>query len=233
MTQPYGPGQPRRQQSAADAIVYGWRKLMAQPGPWIGFMALAAVLTGFVSVMGIQLAAGRFSNPVEVVGLTGPSSVGRFLSTVVSQGVAVVVLALLCRGALRATAATRVVLSDLLTLPHPAPVVVVAVAVGVLQALLSTVPVLGVALMGVVWLAVTLVLLVMQDRDLAVVPALRTARQVLVRRTAFVVVLWILVALLNAAGLFFCVIGLLVTVPATVLAQAAALRSLDGRRALL
>jgi len=232
MTYPDGSRGPRAT-SAQDAVVYGWRKLMGQPGPWIGFTALAAVLTGVALGVAVRLTAGAsWTDPAQLLGWSGGFAPSQVLGTLVSTFVQVFVLALLARTALYATGMTRIGFRDFFELPEPVPVVVLALATGVVHVVLSTIPVLGALVEGVLWLVVTLVLLVMLDGRLAVVPALQAALSLLRRHTATILVLWILVALLNAVGAFLCGVGLLLTLPATVIAQAAAVRLLGGRGVL-
>jgi len=224
---------PPRPGSAQDAVVYGWRKLMGQPGPWIGFTALAAVLTGVAVGLGVRaLAGGAWTDPTALLGWSGGFSVRHVLGTLVATFVQVFVLALLVRAALYATGMTRIAFSDFFELPEPVPVAALALVTGVVHLVLSVVPVLGAVVATLLWLPVTLVLLVMLDGRLPLVPALRAALALARRRTPTLLVLWILVTLINAVGLFLCGVGLLVTLPATVIAQAAAVRVLGGRGVL-
>jgi len=232
MTYPDAP-RPPRPGSAQDAVSYGWRKLMGQPGPWIGFTALAAVLTGVAIGIGVRaLTGGAWTDPAALLGWSGGFSFRHVLGTLVATFVQVFVLALLARTALYATGMTRIAFADFFELPEPAPVALLALATGVVHVVLSVVPVLGTVVAAVLWLPVTLVLLVLLDGRLAFLPALRSALALGRRHTPTLLVLWILVALINAVGLFLCGVGLLVTIPATVIAQAAAVRMLGGRGVL-
>lgn len=218
------PGPAGYSNQAPDAIVAGWRTFSANPWPWVGFTALAAILTGVVSGVASAIIGRGWDDLSTLAGFQPRLDPWVMGSMFISAFIMTFVLALMCHAAVQAVEGHRITLRDLLEVPEPIPVVIVAVVVAALNVVLGFVPIAGSILRLLLWLFVAVVLLVVARRRVTAEQALRTAWWVLRRYPALFIVVWLLAILINIVGAFFCLIGLLASIPVTVLAQAHAMR---------
>lgn len=229
----YGPGYAGSPLTVGSALGYGWSRFTSSMGWWILQLVVLAVLSGIVySIFSAPLRnalgdLGDLSDPQAVQdALASVNTFGAAVLSAVATLIVFVLRATLVAGAITTTRQGRVRFGDFWKLTNVGAVVLIAVIVGVLDLVLAFVPLIGPLVSLLVQFFLTFAVFFAMDKGQDAITAIRSSFAI-VSQNAGAVLLLILAAFgLNALGLLACGIGLLFTIPWTVVAFGYAYRRL-------
>lgn len=216
---PQGGGYPAAggfgppQLSVGAAIGYGWEKYKANAGPWIAICLLSFVVSLFV-----QFAFSGFSFNNESLFLS-------LLASLVSFVVSTLFKAAFTNGALSELDGQRATFSTFFNFRNLGAVFIVAIIVGiatVIGFILLIIP--GLIVMFLTWYALTFAI----DRDMDAITAIKASFELTSKNVGPLFLLALACVGLNIVGAILCGLGLLVTIPLTLIASTYAYRVLTG-----
>ena len=199
-----------------DAISYGWSKFSANAGVWIVFMLIAFVVQGLIN--GIF---NGFDFTTETTDFTVLSGVGSIVSAIVGY----LIQAAFVRGALSEVDGHKPAFGTFLQIGPIGAVIVAGLLVGIgtfVGLLLCIIP--GLVFAFFAWWTMQFVI----DRNQDAITAIKSSFTA-VRSNAGTLFLLALALLgINIVGLLLCLVGLLVTVPVSIIAVTYAYRVTTG-----
>ncbi len=219
----------------SDAIIYGWNKFRANMGTWIAFMALFGVV-GFVAYVAIFsavflhiAASGALEDPTYDAG-DGGLSIGLIAGTSLTGILMYFGTAVLTRGALLELDGRRPTFGSFWRLPNVANVAVFAVVSSIVNAVLGgAVEPWASVLVGIVWgIVVWFAVHFLLDRGLSAPRALAANLRLVASNPGPLALFILTLSALNVAGALLCLLGLIITVPVTMIATAYTFRVLAG-----
>ena len=232
--QPYG-NQPATL-SVGAALTYGWKKFVANIGVWLAFMALfggvlvafyiIAVAVVFTSMMAAEsIEDSAFASAADGTGF----SVGTMVMTSIAGILGFLASAVLIRGALLELDGVRPGFGAFWRLPNVGQLVLFGIATAVISGVVNTVdPFVSLAfslLLGIaIWFAVQFIL----DRGLSALASVVANIRLLGSSPGQLALLYLALVGINLVGAVLCGIGLIFTVPMTMIATTYAYRVLTG-----
>jgi hypothetical protein len=198
--------------TVGSALSYGWSKFSANVGPWI-LVSLLAVAASIV----VNLVFGGFGENNSV----GLALVGAIVSFVIN----VLFQAAYIRGALTELDGGRPRVGDFFRFSNFGTILVLAIVIGLLVGIglvLLIIP--GIVLAYLTYFALTFAI----DRDRSLGAALSESFSLTRHNVGKLLPLAVVCFLLNIVGFVLCLVGLLVTIPVTLIAGTYAYRVLTG-----
>lgn len=238
--QQYGPPQQYGTQpatlSVGAALTYGWKKFVANIGVWLAFMALfggllvafyiIAVAVVFTTMMASEnIDDSTFASAAEGTGF----SVGTMVMTFVAGILGFLASAVLIRGALLELDGVRPGFGAFWRLPNIGQLALFGIATAVISGVVNSVDpfvslafslVLGIA----IWFAVQFIL----DRGMSAWSSVVANVRLLGSSPGQLALLYLALIGINLVGAVVCGIGLIFTVPVTMIATTYAYRVLTG-----
>jgi len=202
--------------SVGDAISYGWSKFSGNAGVWIIFMLVAFVIQGLIS--------GIF-NGFDFTGDTTEFSALSIVGSIVSAIVGYLIQAAFVRGALAETDGQRPAFGTFLQIGPIAAVIVAGLLVGIgttIGLVLCIIP--GLVFAFFAWWTMQFVI----DRNQDAVTAIKSSINAVKSNAGTLFLLALALFGLNLLGALLCLIGLLVTVPVSIIAVTYAYRVTTG-----
>ncbi|MEV6275891.1 hypothetical protein [Nocardia sp. NPDC051832] len=229
----YAQGQPGYAEplrfSASNAVSFAWQRFKANPVPWVGVTALFGILLGVITG-----GTGGFDTDVESAGVVTLSAVLTWLLTTLFWNV-------FTQAGLAEVAGERPSLNRFTTLKNFGQFLIASIVIGILGVIAQVLvgaggavfAILG-ALCAIASLVVAFLLqwtyLFIIDRDLGAMDAIRASAAAIRANVGPMLLLTVTLAALNVLGALLCGLGLLVTIPLTVIASAWAYRTLSGAK---
>ncbi|WP_338892505.1 hypothetical protein [Rhodococcus sovatensis] len=233
-SQQYGP-QPTTL-SVGAALTYGWKKFVANIGVWLAFMALfggvlvafyiiavAVVLTTLIASENIE--DSTFASAGDGTGF----SVGTVVMTFVAGILGFLASAVLIRGALLEIDGVRPGFGEFWRLPNIGQLALFAVVTAVISGVVNTVdPFVSLAISLVLGIAIWFAVQFILDRGMSAWSAVVANVRLLGSSPGQLALLYLALIGINLVGAVLCGIGLIFTVPVTMIATTYAYRVLTG-----
>ncbi|WP_137726406.1 hypothetical protein [Prescottella subtropica] len=217
--QPVGP--PPGGLSVGAALSYGWKKFTANAGVWVGILVVAAVISIVVS---LPWTIGRDYD--DLGDLTSASfSLWQIIGNIVSIVVGYLISAALIRGALHETDGRPPGFASFFEFKNVGAIILASFLVGVMTGIgfvLLVIP--GIVIAFLTWW--TLEFVVDQDQD--AITAIKSSFGAIASNGGTLLLLALTLFGLNIVGALLCGIGLLVSIPVTILASTYAYRVTVG-----
>lgn len=214
----YGGGVPPTL-SVGDAISFGWNKFKDNAGVWVGIILIAAVIQ-------IVLSFIFRSNSTDFSALY---SVWSIIGTIVSTVVGYLINAALIRGALHEVDGNKPAFGSFFQFANVAAVIIASVLVGIATAvglILLVIP--GIVVVFLTWWTLQFVV----DRNEDAITAIKSSFRAISSNAGQLFVLALALFGINIVGAIPCGLGLLVTIPITVIASTYAYRIVSSNPAL-
>jgi hypothetical protein len=210
-----------------DAFNYGWKKFQEYLGPILIAMLLFVVVAGVVNAIGAAFAGG-FGELVDPddIGIGMFFSFGYFVFSLLGALVSLLIQAAVVRGALDITKGERIDLSTFLSTENLGQIVLAAILLAIgttIGLILCIVP----GLILIFYSQFTYQFII--DKGLPAFDAIKASFDLVNRNLGTVVVLFLASILAFFIGAILCGIGLLVTIPVTIIATAYAYRMMTGQ----
>jgi hypothetical protein len=205
------------QLSVGSAIGYGWAKYKANAGAWIAVCLLAVVVSWFV-----QFAFSGFRFETDY---SGGAAVLSLIGTLVSFIVSTLFRAAVTNGALAELDGNRPAIGTFFNFKNLSAVFIVAILVGIATAIgfvLLIIP--GIIVLYLTWYALTFAI----DREQDAITAIKSSYELTSKNAGSLLLLALACFGLNVVGVILCFVGLLVTIPVTLIASTYAYRVLTG-----
>ncbi|MEZ5151721.1 MAG: hypothetical protein R2803_11480 [Rhodococcus zopfii] len=196
-----------------DAISYGWSKFSQNAGVWIGFMVVAFVIQGV-----INLIFGGFDT-------SGEFTLWRAIGAVVGAIVGYLIQAAYVRGALHEIDGNKPAFGSFFQFTNVAAVIIASVIVAlatIIGFVLLIIP--GLIVLFLTWWTLPFVI----DRNQDAIAAIKSSVQAVSSNVGTLLLLALAVVGLNIVGALLCGLGLLVSVPVTIIASTYAYRVTTG-----
>ncbi|KQU47754.1 hypothetical protein ASG84_06775 [Rhodococcus sp. Leaf278] len=213
------------------ALSYGFDKFKANAGPWLGITAIvwavgvAVFIFTFASTLTAAIAAADRGESAAVATTSGVFIVVTAFGTFVSY----FVNAAFVRGALDETGGPeKPAFGRFFQLTNVPQIAVLALIWTVLTVVLSFIPFLGTLLTIVFGFLLSFSLTFLLDRNEQAVTAIKSSFDLTVKNFGPLVLLLLALAAINIVGGLLCGLGLLVTIPVSVVAINYAYRVLTG-----
>ena len=206
----YGGGVPPTL-SVGDAISFGWNKFKDNAGVWIGIILIAAVIQ-------IVLSFIFRSNSTDFSALY---SIWSIIGTIVSAVVGYLINAALIRGALHEVDDNKPAFGSFFQFANVAAVIIASVLVGIATAvglILLVIP--GLVVVFLTWWTLQFVV----DRNEDAITAIKSSFRAISSNAGQLFVLALALVGINIVGAILCGLGLLVSIPVTVIASTYAYR---------
>lgn len=218
--------------SVGDALSYGWEKFKANPWPFVLMLVITVVASIAVSLpFSIVGSAGSTAVDANDGGLalmgafSGLQMIGQLLSSIVG----LVLSGALVNGALKTTRGQQVGIGDFFE-GLPWANVIIA---GVIVAVLATIGLFLCILPGLIVYFLTMwTQYFVIGQGQSAIDAIQSSFKLATSRLGDSLITWIVTGIVAIVGVCACFVGLLVTVPISILALAWAFRSLTGERAV-
>ncbi|SNS23454.1 Uncharacterized membrane protein [Rhodococcoides kyotonense] len=208
----YGGGLPTTL-SVGDAISFGWNRFKDNAGVWIGIVLIAAVIQIVINVIfGGTNTSDDFSAAFGVLGI-----IGAIISTVVGY----LIQAALIRGALHEVDGNKPAIGSFFQFANVAAIILASFLVGILVLVgfvLLIIP--GIILAFLTWWTLQFVI----DRNEDAITAIKSSFRAISSNAGPLVLLALALVGINILGFIACLIGLLVTIPITIIASTYAYR---------
>ncbi|MEE2031681.1 DUF2189 domain-containing protein [Rhodococcus chondri] len=208
------------QLSVGDAISYGWRKFSQNPGVWLIFMVIAfviqAVLNGLFNGFDFSFSMDGTDNVFTVWSLVG---------SIVTAVVGYLIQAAFVRGALSEVDGQKPALGTFLQVGAVGAVIVAGLLVGIATAvglILCIVPGLVVAFLT--WWTMQFVV----DRNQDAITAIKSSYKAVTSNAGTLLLLALALIGINIVGALLCGLGLLVSIPVSIIASTYAYRVTTG-----
>ncbi len=215
----YGaPGQTPGQLSVGNAISYGWNKFKDNALIWIGIMLVAAVIQ-----VVLNLIFGGFSTSSD---LSDTFTVWRIIGTLVTTVVGYLINAALVRGALHEVDGNKPAFGSFFQFTNVGAIIIASLIVGVLSTIgfiLLVIP--GLIVVFLTWWTLQFVI----DQNQDAVTGIKSSFGIISQNVGPLLLLALALVGINILGAIPCGLGLLVTIPLTIIASTYAYRVLTGR----
>ena len=233
-SQQYGP-QPTTL-SVGAALTYGWKKFVANIGVWLAFMALfggllvAFYIVAVAVVLTTLIASENIEDSTFASAADGTDfSVGTVVMTSVAGILGFLASAVLIRGALLELDGVRPGFGAFWRLPNIGQLVLFAVATAVISGVVNTVdPFVSLAISLVLGIAIWFAVQFILDRGMSAWSAVVANVRLLGSSPGQLALLYLALIGINLVGALLCGIGLIFTVPVTMIATTYAYRVLAG-----
>jgi hypothetical protein len=210
-----------------DAFNYGWKKFQEYLGPILIAMLLFLVVAGVVNFIGALFAGGfgEIADP-DNIGIGMFFSFGYIVFSLLGALVSLLIQAAVVRGALDITKGERIELSTFLSTENLGQIVLAAILLAIgttIGIILCVIP----GLILIFYSQFTYQFII--DKGLPAWDAIKASFDMVNRNLGTVVVLFLASLLAFFIGAILCGIGLLVTIPVTIIATAYAYRMMSGQ----
>jgi hypothetical protein len=210
-----------------DAFNYGWKKFQEYLGPILIAMVLFIVINIAVNLIGSLFIGGigEITDPDDI-GIGMFFSFGYFVFGLLSALVSLLIQAAVVRGALDITKGERIELSTFLSTENLGQIILASILLAVgatIGFILCIVP--GVILLFYSQFTYQFII----DKGLPAWDAIKASFDLVNRNLGTVVVLFLASILAFFIGAILCGVGLLVTIPVTIIATAYAYRMMTGQ----
>jgi len=207
-----GPG-GTPQLTVGDALGYSWNKFKANAGIWIGIVLIAAVIEVALSlIFNTGNTSGDFSSAFTVWGIFG---------TIVTTVVGYLIQAAMIRGALHEVDGNKPAIGSFFQFNNVGAIILASVIVGVLSAIgfvLLIIP--GLIIVFLTWWTLQFVI----DQNQDAITAIKSSFSAISQNVGALLLLALALVGINIVGALLCGLGLLVTIPLTVIASTYAYR---------
>jgi uncharacterized membrane protein len=201
-----------------DAFNYGWKKFQEYLGPILIAMLLFLVVAGVVNAIGFALGGGfgEITDPDDI-GVGMFFSFGYFVVSLLGALVSLLIQAAVVRGALDITKGERIELNTFLSTENLGQIVLAAI----LLAIGTTIGLILCVLPGLVLIFFSqFTYQFIIDKGMPAFDAIKASFALVNRNLGTVVVLFLASILAFFIGAILCGVGLLVTIPVTIIATA-------------
>ncbi|UYP19245.1 hypothetical protein OED52_01290 [Rhodococcus sp. Z13] len=215
----YGPA-PTSRLSVGDALSYGWAKFSGNAGVWILFMVAAFIIQALIS--GIF---NGFDFTPDDNGFSASFSATNAIGTVVTTIVGYLIQAAFVRGALAETDGQKPAFGTFLQIGPIGAVIVAGLLVGIgttIGLFLCIIP--GLAFAFLTWWTMQFVI----DRNQDAVTAIKSSFNAIKSNAGTLLLLALALLGINLVGALLCGLGLLVSVPVSIIAVTYAYRVTTG-----
>jgi len=207
-----GPG-GTPQLTVGDALGYSWNKFKANAGIWIGIVLIAAVIEVALSlIFNTGNTSSDFSSAFTVWGIFG---------TIVTTVVGYLIQAAMIRGALHEVDGNKPAIGSFFQFNNVGAIILASVIVGVLSAIgfvLLIIP--GLIIVFLTWWTLQFVI----DQNQDAITAIKSSFSAISQNVGALLLLALALVGINIVGALLCGLGLLVTIPLTVIASTYAYR---------
>lgn len=213
---PAGP--PPSEVSVGAALSYGWNKFKNNPGVWIGALVVAAVISILVS---LPFSVGGNRDFDSFGDFSASFSLWQIIGNIVTAIVSYLISAALIRGALHEVDGRRPQFASFFEFRNVGAIIIASFLVGLMTGIgfvLLVIP--GLVLMFLTWW--TLEFVVDQDQD--AISAIKSSFRAISSNWGTLLGLAVTLFFLNVLGTLLCLVGLLVTVPVSIIASTYAYR---------
>lgn len=213
------------------ALSYAFDKFKANAGPWLGLTAIVLVvgLAGFFVIFASTFAAAVSADDRGETLDVGTFSALSIISTAVASVVGYFINAVFVRGALDETGAPqKPSFGRFFQLSNVPQIAVLAVIWAVVTVLLGFIPILGALALIVVGVLTAFTLTFALDRNQSAIDSIKSSVDLVIKNIGPVVLLLLALAAINIVAAIPCGLGLLVTVPVSVIALNYAYRVLTN-----
>ncbi|QHE67090.1 putative proline rich protein [Rhodococcus sp. WAY2] len=201
-----------------NAISYGWNKFKDNALIWIGIMLVAAVIQ-----VVLNLIFGGFSTSSD---LSDTFTVWRIIGTLVTTVVGYLINAALVRGALHEVDGNKPAFGSFFQFTNIGAIIIASLIVGVLSTIgfiLLVIP--GLIVVFLTWWTLQFVI----DQNQDAVTGIKSSFGIISQNVGPLLLLALALVGINILGAIPCGLGLLVTIPLTIIASTYAYRVLTGR----
>ncbi|MFZ2175441.1 MAG: hypothetical protein WAW17_15690 [Rhodococcus sp. (in: high G+C Gram-positive bacteria)] len=201
-----------------DAIGYGWNKFKDNAVTWIGIILIAGLIQ-----VALNLIFGGFDTSSD---FGEAFSVWRIIGTVVTTVVGYLINAALVRGALHEVDGNKPAFGSFFQFTNIGAIVVASLVVGVLTTIgfiLLIIP--GLIVVFLTWWTLQFVI----DQEQDAITAIKSSFGIISQNVGPLLLLALALAGINIVGALLCGLGLLVTIPVTIIASTYAYRVFTGR----
>ncbi|EOM77542.1 proline rich protein [Rhodococcus rhodnii LMG 5362] len=219
-----GPSGPmgRPELSVGAAISYGWKKFADNWMIWVGILLIAAVIQVILGLI--------FPSNFDTERLTGGEaaafSVWSLIGSLVTAVVGILIQAALVRGALHEVDGNKPAFGSFFQFSNIGAVILASILVGVLTTIgfiLFIIP--GFVVIFLTWWTLQFVI----DQNQNAIEGIKSSVRAISQNFGFVLGLAVLLFLINLVGVIPFGLGLLVTVPLTLIASTYAYRVITAR----
>ncbi|TQF74878.1 hypothetical protein FK531_02055 [Rhodococcus spelaei] len=212
-----GPAGPA-QLSVGNAISYAWSKFSANAGVWVGIVLIAAIIQVVISLIFGGTSTDELSDVYSVV---------RIIGSIVAAIVGYLINAALVRGALHEVDGNRPGFGSFFQFTNVGAIIIASIVVGVLTSIgffLLIIP--GIIVAFLTWWTLQFVI----DQEQDAITAIKSSYHAISSNVGTLVLLALALVGINIVGALLCGVGLLVTIPLTVIASTYAYRVVVGGR---
>lgn len=214
----FGPGPA--QLSVGDAISYGWRKFSQNPGVWIIVMLVAFVIQAVLSWI---FNGGSFSYSFD----DGASAFGvwSIIGNIVTAVVGYIIQAAFVRGALSEVDGRKPAFGTFLQVGAVGAVILAGLLVGIATSIGLVLCILpGLVIAFLTWWTMQFVV----DRNQDAITAIKSSYKAVTSNAGTLILLALALVGINIVGALLCGLGLLVSVPVSIIASTYAYRITTG-----
>ncbi|MEV0947255.1 hypothetical protein [Rhodococcus sp. NPDC049939] len=204
--------------SVGSAIGYGWNKFKDNALVWVGIMLIVVLIEIALSII--------FGGLGATADTSGASSVWRILSTIVTAIIGYLINAALVRGSLRELDGNKPSFATFFEFTNVGTIIIASLIISVATTIglfLFIIP----ALIVIFFTWWTLQFVVDQNQD--AISAIKSSITVIAKNIGPVLLLALALVGINIIGLLLFVVGLLVSIPISIIASTYAYRVLTGR----
>uniref|UniRef100_UPI000FFB7008 hypothetical protein n=1 Tax=Rhodococcus sp. BS-15 TaxID=1304954 RepID=UPI000FFB7008 len=226
---PLGPNPGRLEVGAA--LSYSFDKFKANAGPWIGITAIVWVVSviGVVLVFASTFTAAMAAADSGDTAFTTTTSGVALVMTAIATFASYFVNAAYVRGALDETGAPqKPSFGRFFQLTNIGQIAILALIWTVVSVVFSFIPFLGTVLLIVIGFLANFALTFLIDRNQTAIESIKSSVDLTVKNFGPLLLLLLLLAAINIVGALLCGLGLLVTIPISVIATNYAYRVLTG-----
>jgi len=207
--------------SVGDAISFGWRKFSANPGVWIVMVVIAFLIQALIN----GIFNGFDFTVQENDGFTSAFSAAGLIGSVVSAIVGYLIEAAFVRGALGEVDGRKPAFGTFVQIAPAGAVILTGLLVGLgtsVGLVLCIVP--GLVFAFLAWWAMPFVI----DRNQDAITAIKSSYHAIRSNAGTLFLLALALVGLNILGALLCGLGLLVSIPVTIIASTYAYRITTG-----
>lgn len=227
--------------SVGKAFTWGWNKYRDNFGPIILAIILYAII-GFVIALIFGLLAGATGGATTEIkfnpdtGQVEAVEAARSTASLIFSILGNVILAIygwfvaagIVRGVLKVARGEKLELSDLLPTDKTGPVIIGSIIVGLVAGILGALGFVIFPILALIWVFFSAFwLYYLYDKDQPVVDAIKSSWSFVLANLVQVIIFVIVAVIANIIGAVLCLVGLLVTIPVTYLAQGYLFRRLN------
>lgn len=227
--------------SVGKAFTWGWNKYRDNFGPIILAIILYAVI-GFIIAMIFGLLAGATGGATAEVrynpdtGQVETIEVARTTASLIFSILGNVILAIygwfvaagIVRGVLKVARGEKLAISDLLPTDKTGPVIIGSIIVGLVAGILGAIGFVIFPILALIWVFFCAYwLFYLYDKNQSPVDAIKSSWSFVLANLVQVLIFAIVALVANIIGALLCLVGLLVSIPVTYLAQGYLFRRLN------